>query len=353
MAHLRTINPAMGTPDRRRLLNPLRRLHRVLHTNATQEFEMAQVFVTGGSGFIGRALIRRLIDEGHDVRALVRSATAADTVAALGAEPVQGVLTDPETWRDAVTGSEVLFHLAAETDLDADLARHQLVTVDGTRAALEVARYAKVPRFVNCGSEAALLAGDPLVDVDETAPLRPDSPAPYCAVKAQQETLVLDANTPDLATVSIRPKYVWGPGSPVTDGFADLAEAGQFSWIDAGRHTTDITFVDNAVEGLLLGWRHGQPGQAYFVTDQEPVQFREFMQTVFDIYGVDSAIPDIDLVTAEQVVPVPARWFIGQTCTLRTDKAVEDLGYRPVISRAAALDILRRSRQPETTSANR
>lgn len=314
---------------------------------------MAQVFVTGGSGFIGQVLIRRLLAEGHDVRALVRSATAAETVTALGATPVRGVLTEPDTWRDGVLGSEVLFHLAAETDLDADLALHQLVTVDGTRTALQVARDAKVARFVNCGSEAALLAGDPVIDVDETAPLRPDSPAPYCAVKAQQEAVVLEANTEDFTTVSIRPKFVWGAGSPVTDGLAALATAGQFSWIDGGRHTTDITFVDNAVEGLILGWRRGEPGQAYFVTDQEPVQFRGFMQNVFDIYGVDTPIPDIDLDTAARVVPVPARWFIGQTCTLRTDKAVKDLGYRPVISRTAALEGLRQSRQAETTFTSR
>ncbi len=313
---------------------------------------MAQVFVTGGSGFIGKVLIRRLVDEGHDVRALVRSATAADTVAALGATPVQGVLTEPDTWRGGVSGSEVLFHLAAETDPDADLARHQLVTVEGTRAALQVARDAKVARFVNCGSEAALLAGDPLIDIDETAPLQPDSPAAYCAAKAQQEAIVLDANTEDFTTVSIRPRFVWGAGSAVTDGFSAMAEAGQFSWIDGGRHTTDITFVDNAVEGLLLGWRAGKPGQAYFITDQEPVEFREFMQTVFDIYGVDTPIPDIDLDTAARVVPVPVRWYIGQTCTLRTEKAVKDLGYRPVVTRTAALDTLRRSRLLETTSTN-
>jgi nucleoside-diphosphate-sugar epimerase len=73
-----------------------------------------------------------------------------------------------------VTGSDVVFHLAAETDITGERERHELVSVRGTRAAVDAARYAQVPRFVHCRSEAALLAGDPLVDVDETTPLRPE-----------------------------------------------------------------------------------------------------------------------------------------------------------------------------------
>ena len=168
---------------------------------------MSYVFVTGGSGFIGRALLRRLVAEGHTVRALVRSQSAADVVRALGAEPILGELTDSATWRDGVVGSEVVFHLAAETDIAADAERHNAVTVGGTRAAVEAARSAGVPRFVLCGSEAALLAGTPLVDVDETAPLRPDSDAAYSSAKAQAEQIVLAANGPDLATVVIRPRF--------------------------------------------------------------------------------------------------------------------------------------------------
>lgn len=311
---------------------------------------MSQVFVTGGSGFIGRALVGRLVREGHHVAALVRSESAAQTVAGLGAEPVRGVLTDPTTWQDAAVGSEVLFHLAAETDIAAALDRHLLVTVEGTRAAVQAARHAGVGTFVHCGSEAALLAGDPLVDVDETAPLQPDSPAAYCATKARAEAIVLAAGTPEFTTVSIRPRFVWGAGSAVTDGFVAAVRAGAFAWIDGGRHTTDITFLDNAVEGLIRGWRQGRTGQAYFVTDREPVQFRAFMETVFASYGVDtSTVPDLDGATAETVVPAPARWFIGQTCTLRTDKAVRELGYGPVVSRAAALAALRASRSATTT----
>ncbi|MEU4245855.1 NAD-dependent epimerase/dehydratase family protein [Amycolatopsis sp. NPDC026612] len=305
---------------------------------------MAQTFVTGGSGFIGQALVRRLLSEGHAVRVLVRSEDSAAKVSALGAEPVRGELTDPATWQDEVTGSEVVFHLAAETDISADRARQELVTVRGTQAAVETARYAKVPRFVHCGTEAVLLAGDPLVEADETAPLRPDSEAVYCAVKADAEKIVLDANGPGFATVSIRPRMVWGPGSILIDMLIEMVKAGQFAWIEGGRHTTEITFVDNCVEGLVLGWQRGRPGQAYFVTDQHRVTFRDFWETVFEIYGVDKPTTELDAETAARTVPVPARWFLGQTCTLRTDKAVTELGYQPVVSHAAALDALRNSR---------
>jgi nucleoside-diphosphate-sugar epimerase len=304
---------------------------------------MAQAFVTGGSGFIGQVLVRRLLNEGHSVRVLVRSEASAAKVSALGARPVRGELTDPTTWRHELTGSDVVFHLAAETDITADRERHELVTVRGTQAAVDAARYARVPRFVHCGSEAALLAGDPLVDVDETAPLRPDSEAAYCAVKAAAEKIVLDANTPDFATVSIRPRFVWGPDSFLVEGLIGAAKAGQFAWIGGGRHTTDVTFVENAVEGLILGWQRGRPGQTYFVTDRHRVSLREFMETQFEIYGVDLPIPDLDAETAAREIPVPARWFLGQQCTLRTDKAVAELGYEPVVSHAAGLDAVRNS----------
>lgn len=309
---------------------------------------MAQVFVTGGSGFIGRMLVRRLLDEGHSVRALVRSAASAEAVTALGAHPVPGVLTDPTTWQDAVAGSDVVFHLAAETDITADRARHELVTVQGTRAALAAARFARVPRFVHCGSEAALLAGEPLLEVDETAPLRPDSKAAYSATKATAEQLVLDANAPGFATVSIRPRFVWGPGSILIEGLAAAASSGQFAWIDGGRHLTDVTYVANAVEGLVLGWTKGRPGQAYFVTDQRRVVLREFLEEQFAIYGVDATIPDMDAETVAEQVPVPGRWFLGQPCLLRTEKASAELGYAPVIDQPAGLAEIRASRAPRT-----
>ncbi|WP_327294759.1 MULTISPECIES: NAD-dependent epimerase/dehydratase family protein [unclassified Streptomyces] len=318
-------------------------LHVAETAQMTKENVMAQVFVTGGSGFIGQVLVRRLTSEGHTVRALVRSENSAAAVDALGAVPVRGDLTEPDGWREGLAGSEVIFHLAAETDITAERERHDAVTVRGTRAVVEAARQANVSRFIHCGSEAALLAGDPLIEVDESEPLRPDSEAAYCAAKAAAEKIVLDASGPGFDTLAIRPRFVWGPGSILIESLVAAARAGQFAWIDGGRHITDVTYVDNAVEGLMRGWQHGRPANAYFVTDQHRVVLREFLRPLFDAYGVGVPVPEMDAQTAAREVPVPARWFLGQPCTLRADKATAQLGYRPLVSHTDGLDAVAKS----------
>ena len=298
---------------------------------------MTSAFVTGGSGFIGSALIRRLVHDGHAVSALARSDAAARAVEEAGATAVRGDLLDPDTWARPGDTYDVVFHLAAETDLAASPERHQLITVGGTAAALEGARRVHARRFVHCGTEAALLAGEPLVDADETAPLRPDSPAPYSATKAQAEQLVAKASDDQLTTVIVRPRFVWGPHSSLIDAFVQAARGGALAWIEGSRVLTDVTYVDNAVEGLVLGWLRGKPGEAYFITDGEPVELRSFLETQLRLHGVDPSVPDMDLVTARENVPSLLVWLLSQQCTLDTRKAVAELGYRPVVSRDRAL----------------
>jgi nucleoside-diphosphate-sugar epimerase len=311
---------------------------------------MSSAFVTGGSGFIGSALIHRLVADGHTVSALARSDASAHAVEEAGARAIRGDLLEPDSWTGQVPSCDVVFHLAAETDLTASREQHQRVTVDGTRAVLEGARRVRAGRFVYAGSEAALLAGPPLIDVDETAPLRPDSPAPYCAVKAESEQLVIAASDEQLETVVVRPRFVWGPRSNLIDGIVHAAQNGAFAWIEGSRFQTDVTYIDNVIEGLILGWQRGRPGQAYFVTDREPVEMRSFLETQFRLYGLDLQIPDLDLKTAQtNVPPPPMLWFFSQQCTLNTDKAVKELGYHPVITRDQALATIADTPTPDPT----
>ncbi len=321
---------------------------------------MTGVFLTGGSGFIGGRLIERLRADGHSVRALARSPSAADRVRELGAEPVAGELADIAAMRAGAEGCELAFHAAATLGDWGKREDFERGNVQGTGNALRACAEAGVRRFVHVGTEAALLAGEPLVEVDETAALRPDSPVLYSSTKARAEQAVLDANRDGFETVVVRPRFVWGAGdTTLLPVMVELVRSGRFAWIGGGRHRTSTTHVDNTVEGLVLGARSGRPGNAYFVTDGEPVVFREFITELLATQGVEAPSRSIPPRAASalasageaawRLLPLPGRppltrfayWVSSQECTIRIDKAREQLGYAPVTSIAEGLAGLR------------
>src|SRR3954470_14536001 len=191
---------------------------------------MPTAFVTGGSGFVGGALIERLRREGWDVRALARSERAAERVRELGAEPVTGDLDDLR-----IEDCEIAFHAAAKVEDFGDPSDFQRINVEGTRNVVNACKAGGVRRLVHVGTEAALMAGQPLVNVDESAPLRPDSPVLYCSTKAKAEQAVRDANGDGLQTVVVRPRFVWGPDDTVLlPNLIEMVKKGRFSWVGGG-----------------------------------------------------------------------------------------------------------------------
>ena len=313
-------------------------------------------FVTGGSGFIGGRLIQRLVADGWRVRALARSAGAAARVEELGAEAVHGDLDNGAALRGGSHGCQYAFHAAAHLGADGDLAAFEHVNVQGTKNVLEATRDAEVKRFVHVGTEAALLAGEPLLEADERTPLRPDSPSPYPATKAKAEIAVLGASEEGVfETLSIRPRFVWGVGdTTLLPVIADQVRAGKFAWIAGGKHRTSTSHVDNVVEGLLAGALRGLPGNAYFVLDAGgPVVFREFLSELLRTQGVEPPSRSIPRFAAraimeagerlpgEPMLPRFAYWVASQDCILDDTKARTTIGYAPVKTREDGLAELR------------
>jgi nucleoside-diphosphate-sugar epimerase len=321
---------------------------------------MPAAFVTGGSGFIGGALIERLRREGWEVRALARSDTAAAKVRERGAEPVPGDLDDVDALRGGSVGCDVCFHAAAKVEDWGEPADFERLNVRGTANVIAASRDAGVRRLVHVGTEAALTAGQALEGVDEGAPLRPDSPFLYSATKAKAEQLVRDANGDGLETVVVRPRFVWGRGdTTLLPAIAELVRSGRFRWIGGGRHLTDTTHVENTVEGLWLGATRAPAGGVYFVTDGEPVVFRDFLERMLGTQGVTvpdksvpSAVATAGAAAAERAWRLLKRpgqppltrfavWVSSRECTLDISRAREELDYRPVKSRDEGLAELR------------
>jgi nucleoside-diphosphate-sugar epimerase len=310
---------------------------------------LTAAFVTGGSGFIGGALIRRLVADGWDVHALVRSEESAQKVTALGAKAIAGDLSDVPSMAVGAQYCEIAFHCAAHLGDWGTREEFERGNVQGTRNALAAARQAGLRRFVHVGTEAALLAGEPLVEVDERAPLRFDSPALYSSTKARAEEAVIEANRDGLETVVVRPRFVWGRGdTTLLPLLTDAVRSGRFAWIGGGHHRTSTTHIDNTVEGLMLAAERGAPGGVYFVTDAEPVVFRDFITRLLATQGVEAPTRSVPTRVARAVaatseaawrlLPLPGRppltrltvWVSGLETTLDITRAREELGYAPV-----------------------
>jgi len=314
-----------------------------------------KAFVTGGSGYLGRNLLRHLRSRGDEVRALARSKAAVHAVTALGASAVEGDLDDDGVLRRGMAGCDTVFHCAALAAEWGPREAFHHANVEGTALALEAAAAAGVKCFVHVGTEAALCDGSPLENVDESRPLPERALPRYPQTKNQAERLVRAANGPGLRTVVVRPRFIWGnDDTSVLDAMVAAVKAGRFMWMDGGDYPTSTCHVDNVCEGMLLAAEKGRGGEAYFLSDGAPVELREFVTKMLASRGVDpgdKSIPSgLALVAAiaaefaweilgmfgvhsEPPVTRMAVHLFGEPVTVNDAKARRELGYVGKVTR--------------------
>jgi nucleoside-diphosphate-sugar epimerase len=321
-----------------------------------------RAFVTGGSGFVGRNLIRHLRRRGDEVRALARSTAAIEAVTQLGAIGIDGDLDNVEAMRQWMAGCDVVFHAAALAAEWGPREGFHHFNVDGTRHALDAARAAGVPCFVHVGTEAALCDGTPLVNVDESRPLPAHALPRYPHTKNQAERLVIAANAPGLRTVVVRPRFIWGnDDTSVLSALAAAVKAGRFLWMDGGCYPTSTAHVDNVCEGMLLAAEKGRGGEAYFLTDGAPVELRAFVTQMLATRGVDpgdKSVPKWLVLVLARVCewawetfglkgePPATRMAVhlfGEPVTVNDAKARRELGYVGRVTREQGMASLKAS----------
>ena len=321
----------------------------------------ATVFVTGGSGFLGRQLIRDLRSRGFPVRALARSDAAAATVLGLGAEAVRGDLGDAGALRAGMRGCGCVIHCAAHVAMWGRWQDFVRDTITGTENVIAAARATGVPRLVHVGTEAVLADGSAIVDADETRALPAHPNGFYPRSKGEAERLVLAANGSELATVVVRPRFIWGAGdTTLLPQFIEAMRAGKWMWFDGGRHRTSTCHIGNVTHGTLLAAQSGRGGGVYFLTDGEPLVFRDFITRLVGSKGVTAPertaplwVADMTAAVCETVwrlfglysIPPLTRTAVNlmfREVTVNDRRARVELGYRPVVSMEEGLAELAR-----------
>ncbi|MEW6264751.1 MAG: NAD-dependent epimerase/dehydratase family protein [Thermodesulfobacteriota bacterium] len=247
-----------------------------------------KVYVTGGSGFLGRPLIEKLVAQGKRVTALAMSAGDAEVVRELGAEPVIGTLHDTEILRQSMAQCDAVIHLAALMKLFGNWNELFSVNVDGMRNILAVANNLGVRRFIYVSAAGVLCDGSPVVDADETRP-RPKKPVgAYAGTKAIAERSVLEANCPGFEVVVVRPPCLWGKGDlAMLPTLSQMVRDGKWKWINKGDYPYSVCHVKNACEGVIKALDKGRGGEIYFVADGGQTSFRDVFDPLLRTQDVD------------------------------------------------------------------
>ncbi len=323
------------------------------------------ILVTGGSGFLGGAVVRRLVARGDAVRSLQRQESPA--LRDLGVDIVRSDLVHRDAVIQAAKGCDAVIHVAAKTGIWGPYAEYYRANVLGTRNVLDACMANGVRRLVYTSTPSVIHAGGDIEGVDESVPLATRFETAYPATKADAERLILAANGPQLGTVILRPHLIWGPNDPqLTARILARGKAGRLRLVGKGLKRIDSVFIDNAVNAHLLALDRVAPGascagKAYFITQGEPIPQRELINGILKAGGLPPCVKFISPKAAyavgfvmeiiwraldRQDEPLMTRFLAKQLSTAHwydISAAKRDLGYRPLVTVAQGLHILAKS----------
>lgn len=310
---------------------------------------MQRAFVTGGSGYVGRNLLRALAQRGVETLALARSESSARVVEELGAKAVRADLLELQPRH--LEGCDVVFHSAAFVGQSGSLELAHQINVEGTRAVIQAAGEARV---IHVSTESLLIGGPTLDHADETWPY-PERPLGlYAITKGAAERIAVEGGA-----VVVRPRFVWGrDDTTVLPELVEATNKGVLRWFDGGTYPTSTCHIDNLVHGMFMAVERGTPGEIYFLTDGEPVEFRTFISALLRSQGVEPPTASMPwalgyalgfvceglwkVLPGEPPVTRYAMKAFGMQCTVNDAKARREIGYDPPMSIEAGLAELAR-----------
>lgn len=309
------------------------------------------ILVTGGGGFLGGAIVRILVADGHRVRSFSRG--FYPELDALGVEQFQGDISNPEAVDRAFQGVKVVFHTAAKAGVWGEYDAYFSANVTGTRNVLDACKRHRVDRLIHTSSPSVVFDGADMEGVDESVPYPGEYHAHYPHTKAMAERAVRRAAEAGLKCVLLRPHLIWGPGDNHLVPRI-LARAGRLARIGENKKV-DTIYIDNAAHAHILAARvlAEKPeisGRVYFISQDAPVPLWEMVDAILAAGGKPPVKRKMSRSTARRIAGFLE--FVHRTFNIRSEPrltrfvadelgtahwfdisaAKRDLGYRPIVS---------------------
>jgi nucleoside-diphosphate-sugar epimerase len=255
------------------------------------------ILVTGGGGFLGSHLARRLLEMGHHVTVLGRRRypSLPENIIQLQAD-----LREPKAVSEACREQDSVFHAGALPGIWGTKKDFYQTNVEGTRHVIQGCLKHGVRKLVFTSSPSVIYNQTDMENVDESAPYPSHYLSDYPKTKALAEQEVMAAKSQqDLLTVSLRPHLIWGPGDPhLVPRIIERARKGQLIRVGEGTNKVDIIYIDNAVEGHIRAWQALEPGspvagKCYFLSDGEPVLLWDWINRLLASLGINPVTKSI------------------------------------------------------------
>ena len=319
-----------------------------------------KALVTGGGGFLGRAIVMRLLDRGYSVTVLGRC--AQPELAALGVRVELGDVAQENDVQRAVQGTQAVFHTAARVGSWGRAQEFENININGTQNVINACKAHAVDRLIYTSSPSVAHSEGDAEGIDESHPYPTSFDAHYPRTKAEAEKMVLAANCQSLATVALRPHLMWGPGdTQLLPRAVALAAAGKLKLPGGPPKKVDCTFIDNAVDAHVLALDALSPqaacaGRAYFISQGDPMPQTELIIRVLAAVGVRGPYRTVPPAIIRMVGAAAESWytlrgiydheppltrFVARQLTsahwFNISAARRDLGYVPRVSFAEGL----------------
>lgn len=319
-----------------------------------------RALVTGGGGFLGRAIVERLLADGHSVTVLGRR--DYPELRACGVALLRADVADRPAVAAAVRGQDTVFHAAAKAGVWGERREFEDTNVRGTAHVVAACLESGVPRLVYTSSPSVVFDGRDQVDAGNELPYPVRYENVYSETKAEAERLVLAANGKRLATIALRPHLVYGPRDPhLVPRVLARARARRLVMVGDGANLVSLTYVDNAADAHLkaaarLGPGAPAAGKAYFVCDAAPVALWPWLGRLLAGVGLRGPRTRIPLPLGRALgAAAEAAWSalrlageppltrfvaaqLARSHTYSLEPARRDLGYEPPVTGEAAFD---------------